>query len=398
MKMKKMLAFMLAIVITAGAMSVPFTYADAVPTVTIGADLSEEQKNTIFKFFNVDPQQVSVVEINHEQEKAALEGLVSNDIIGTRTLSCAYILPTNKGGLVVKTANLNWVTEGMIAQALLTSGVENCQVLATAPFNVSGTGALAGILTAYEKSTGEALDEDKKELANEELVLTAELTDEYEELNSGAETEDGVKVSTYIMEALSEMKKEALNGNLTEEEAKKIVDKYAKLYGLDLSEELYNKLVNYLQSFSKKNYAASFKESLSSLTERINLGFNVNINIDADGAAEKAGNFFQKIWRGICNFFKNLFGKGKEKVEEYGENIFDNIDTSIFEFDTEREEDSVSEEEVKDNETPEVADDKTPEVADDKTSEVEDNSEQGEPVDNAGETSEDTSEEDTVVE
>lgn len=391
MKMKKMLAFMLAITITVGAMAVPFTYADAVPTVTIGADLSEEQKDTIFKFFNVDPQQVSVVEINHEQEKAALEGLVSNDIIGTRTLSCAYILPTNKGGLVVKTANLNWVTEGMIAQALLTSGVENCQVLATAPFQVSGTGALAGILTAYEKSTGEALDEDKKELANEELVLTAELTDEYEELNSEAEAENGVKASTYIMQALSEMKKEALNGNLTEEEAKKIVDKYAKLYGLDLSEELYNKLVNYLQSFSKKDYAASFKESLSSLTERINLGFNININIDADGTAEKAGNFFQKIWRGICNFFKNLFGKGKEKVEEYGENIFDNIDTSIFEFDTDRvEEESVSDEEVKDDVTSEVEDDETPEV--------EDNSEQGDPVDNAGKISEDTSEEDTAVE
>lgn len=336
---KRVLAAIAALMITTATVGIPLASADAVPTVTIGADLSEEQKETIYKFFNTDPSQVSVIEINHEQEKAALEGLVSNDIIGTRTLSCSYILPTNSGGLVVKTANLNWVTEGMIAQALLTSGVENCQVLATAPFQVSGTGALAGILTAYEQSTGEALDEEKKELANEELVLTAELTDELEATADSEETLDGVEPSTYVIKALNEMKEEALNGNLTDEQAKAIVDKYVQQYKLDLSEELYNKLVSYVKSFSAKDYAKSFKESLSSLTERINIGFDINVNIDANKMAEDTGNFFVKIWKAICNFFANLFGKGKEKIEETSENIFDNIDTSIFEFDTDRAED-----------------------------------------------------------
>lgn len=324
---KKVVAALSAILMLASTLTV---YADAVPTVTIGADLTDDQKNKIYKFFGVSSEAVQEIEINHDMEKQALEGLVSDDIIGTRTLSCAYILPTNSGGLIVKTANLNWVDEGMIANALLTSGVENCQVLATAPFTVSGTGALTGVLTAYEKATGEVLDEEKKELANEELILTAELSDTVED------TEE-VKASTYVMQMLSDMKTEAVNGNLDEEKAKAIIEKYSKQYGIDLTEELYTKLVNYLVEFSNKDYSKSFKESLSSLKDRVTSGFNINININVDKTMEETKGFFGKIWSAIKNFFSKLFGS-KEEEEELIPNIFDNVDTDIIQYDTDKEE------------------------------------------------------------
>ena len=63
----------------------------------------------------------------------------------------------------------------MIATTLSTSGVVNCDVIAASPIQVSGTGALTGIIMAYEQASGETLSPQKKELATEELVITGQL-------------------------------------------------------------------------------------------------------------------------------------------------------------------------------------------------------------------------------
>ena len=53
--------------------------------------------------------------------------------------------PTQSGGIKVRTANLNYVTGNMIANALSTAGVTNCEAVAACPYEVSGTGALTGV-------------------------------------------------------------------------------------------------------------------------------------------------------------------------------------------------------------------------------------------------------------
>ncbi len=66
-----------------------------------------------------------------------------------------------------KVANLTFVTSSMIASTLLTSGVENCNVVAGSPIEVSGTGALTGIMMAYEKARGKNFSsEDQKSNCN----------------------------------------------------------------------------------------------------------------------------------------------------------------------------------------------------------------------------------------
>ena len=75
-----------------------------------------------------------------------MEGIASEEQIGTRTYSCSYVQPTSDGGIQVKVANLTYVTSSMIASTLTTSGVENCNVVAASPIAVSGTGALTGIM------------------------------------------------------------------------------------------------------------------------------------------------------------------------------------------------------------------------------------------------------------
>ena len=52
---------------------------------------------------------------------------------------------------------------GVQFRNLATAGVTNCEVLAAAPFQVSGTGALTGALMAYENLSGVTLDSSKNE-------------------------------------------------------------------------------------------------------------------------------------------------------------------------------------------------------------------------------------------
>ena len=59
-----------------------------------------------------------------------------------------YVEPTDSGGIKVKTANLNFVTSAMIASTLTTAGMENCNVIAACPFEVSGIRSLTGIIMA----------------------------------------------------------------------------------------------------------------------------------------------------------------------------------------------------------------------------------------------------------
>ncbi len=310
----------------AGVSMLPVS-ADSVRTVTIGADLSEEQKAKIFEFFNTDDTKANVIEITNADERQYLEGIVADNIIGTHTYSCAYIEPTTEGGIFVKTANLNWVTAEMLGNALLTAGVENCNVLATAPFEVSGTGALTGVMKAYEVSTETTLDEDKKQLASEELVLTAELSDDENQ-------ED-------VLQAVNDIKQEVLEeGTVDKEKINNIIINVTNDYNLSLTQEELEKLNGLIQKFTELDYdKEQFTDSLQNFKDKLT-GAAENLP-----SAEETKNWFQKIWEAIVNFFKNLFGNADEVTENVQQGIdeaaekaadfFDDINTDVISFDDE---------------------------------------------------------------
>ena len=80
------------------------TMADSVKVVTLGADLTQDQKNTMMKYFNVDSNQVQILTITNQDERDHLSAYVPLEQIGTRTVSCAYVKPTQSGGIKVYTA------------------------------------------------------------------------------------------------------------------------------------------------------------------------------------------------------------------------------------------------------------------------------------------------------
>ena len=127
--------------------------ADSEKVVTLGENLNDSQRASMYEYFGTSPDKVKTIVVTHADEVKYMEGIATAQQIGATTNSCAYVEPTNSGGIKVKTANLNFVTSAMIASTLTTAGMENCNVIAACPFEVSGTGALTGIIMAYENAS-----------------------------------------------------------------------------------------------------------------------------------------------------------------------------------------------------------------------------------------------------
>ena len=144
-KIKRTLPLIMAAVLTCSSLPL-VAQADSSKVVTLGANLTEEQKTSMYEYFGTSADEVDTIEVTNADERKYMEGIASEEQIGTRTYSCSYVEPTSSGGVQVKVANLTYVTSSMIASTLLTSGVENCNVVAASPIEVSGTGALTGII------------------------------------------------------------------------------------------------------------------------------------------------------------------------------------------------------------------------------------------------------------
>ena len=229
--------------------------ADAARVVTLGADLTDAQKQTMMKYFNVSSDQVQIMTITNQDEHNHLDNIAPQSQIGTRTLSCAYVKPTQSGGIKVRTANLNWVTGNMIATTLSTSGVKNCEVVAACPMEVSGTGALTGIQMAYEQASGKKLDETKTKLANEEMVVTGNLADQV-----------GKNEATTVV---NQSKMDVIQNNVQNaDEIQNIVINVAEQNNVSVSQEEIDKIVSLLEKIAEQGYNYDdVKETLEQVNE-----------------------------------------------------------------------------------------------------------------------------------
>lgn len=330
-KFKKIIPVMMAAVLA--FVSVPFTaMADSSKVVTLGANLTDEQKKSMYDYFGTSADKVDTIEVTNADERKYMEGIASEAQIGTRTYSCSYVEPTGSGGIQVKVANLTFVTSSMIASTLLTSGVENCNVVAGSPIEVSGTGALTGIMMAYEKASGEELSEDQKATATEELVTTGELAEsigqqEAADLMNEVKQEvieDGLKDDDEIEGAVNDAA-DSQNVSLNEEQKAKIVSlmKNISEYDYDVkalkntlenlegkSEGFFSNLWNSIKSFFT---GGDSDGGIINNTNDSILGDNAVIDSTIDALKSKDSGDGESFWDKIVNFFKNLFGGDEEE-------------------------------------------------------------------------------------
>ena len=256
MKKRSMItALLCSLCLTAG--SAAPVLADSAKVVTLGADLTQDQKDTMMRYFKTDASQVQILTITNQDEREQLGDYIPLEQIGTRTLSCAYVRPTQSGGIKVRTANLNYVTGNMIANALSTAGVTNCEAVAACPYEVSGTGALTGVIMAYESASGKQLDTTKKDLATQEVVVTGNLSQQV-----------GNDNATNI---INQAKLQIIGENVQNaDEIYNIVNNIAIANNVTLSQEEMDTIVSLLQQIAQQSYdIEQMKETLEDIQQNL---------------------------------------------------------------------------------------------------------------------------------
>lgn len=274
--------------------SITPAYADGANVVTLGTNLSAEQKQMVLNYFGVKENEVVILEVNNQEERKYLEGVATEAQLGTRTYSCAYVQPTSKGnGLNVKTVNLTYVTSSMIASTLTTCGITDANVIAMTPLSggVSGTGALTGIMKAFEDATGKPLNEEKKEIASEELVITGDLGE-----NIGQDKATGV---------INDIKTEIIKNNTQDNiQIADTINNITNNYNVTLTPEQQEKLESLMTKVSEQDYDyKEMKDALNSVKDVV----NEKLNSIGEKVPTTLINSVKQCFTGIGDWFANLF-------------------------------------------------------------------------------------------
>ena len=274
--MKKILLILLIIVM--GTTSV---MAKGETVIRLGKDLDEAQRSQMKEVLGAD-ENTKVIEVTNAEERKYLGKYVDSKIIGSRAISSAYVETLEKGaGIQAEVYNVTWVTKDMVISALATAGIKDAKVKVAAPFNVSGTAALTGIIKAFENATGETVSEEQKQVANEEIAKTGELGQEI-----------GKDKATELVKVVKE---EVVGKNLkSKEEIGKVVTESAKELNITLTEEQNQKISELMKRISNLDLNVDdIKSQLKNISEK--LGKLTENSGDVKSILQKILDFFNTI-------------------------------------------------------------------------------------------------------
>ena len=152
-------------------------------------------------------------------------------------------------------------------------------------------------MKAFEDATGKTLDEDKKELASEELIITGDLGE-----NIGADKATGI---------VNDIKTEIIKNNTSDTiQIADTINNVTNNYNVTLTTEQQKQLEDLMSKISQQDYDyKEMKDTLNGIKDTI------NEKLDAIGEGPSKG-FFETIkgwFEGIGDWFKNLFDGNKEK-------------------------------------------------------------------------------------
>lgn len=282
--MKKILIyFMLAFLIF-----IPVrTFADVAEgdmIVTLGENLTEDQKTSLLREMGA-PDDVQIVTVSNAEEHQYLGKYVSKSLIGTKAISSSAITIQSKGaGITVETKNINWVTDEMYVNALITAGVKDAKIYITAPITVSGTAALTGIIKAYEISADKTIPEEVKQAANQEMVETAKLGESIGDQNAAAliakvkeEIAKNKPQNDQELRNIIEQAANDLNVKLTDEEMQRLMDFFNKLKDLNIDwnqvsdqlDKAKDRISKFLQSEEGQGFLEKIKQFFTWLIDTI---------------------------------------------------------------------------------------------------------------------------------
>lgn len=262
--------------------------------VSLGANLTEAQKQQMLNEFNINKNEAKIIEITNDDIRIQLGMDRSKPVpASSKSISSSYVEVLDKGGIRVKANNLTEVTPTMLMNALLTSGVTDANVIASAPYPVTGTAALAGILKGFEDATGEELSLNQKEAARDEIKVTTDL-------GNNVTKEDGTKLdkdeaAVIINDIKTQVIKDSPKNDI---DIENIVINITNNYGVELPKKERAQVVKLMSDINKLDYNYNdMKESLNQMNK------NLKETLKEMGKEIKESGIFEKLWSKIKEFF-----------------------------------------------------------------------------------------------
>lgn len=301
--------------------------------LSLGSSLSKEQENKLRDYFKA-PSDVDVIYVTSEMVVKQL-GLDESFLTTYKGgwYSSAYIKLTNGTGINVTADNLTLVTDDMLVNALITSGVLNADVIASAPFKVSGESALAGILAGAEQIMGKELSIEHKETAQKEIETTLEVAEEI-----------GQKEASAIM---NEIKAELIKDSPTNTtQIENIVINVTNNYGIKLSDKTRASVVSTMSDINDldinyKEVESTLKDVgdklFQDLKDVLDKGEDIGIQIKESGVLQKIWNWITNLWQLFVNWFESINIKGNNVGSEAVDiGLGENEDGDINSFEIEQ--------------------------------------------------------------
>ena len=224
-----------------------------------------------------------------------------------RSISSVLVQKDNNSGVnveILTPENITTITEQQYTNAAITAGVEDVNIEVASIRPVTGESALTGVYKALDVN-GEELDQERMEVAQEELETTSDIVAEENLDEEESSRLDGVIVE--IKQQLGEIK-DRTDELATREEIEQIINDALDRYDLRnvISVENVNILINYFENYQQTSAIDSeqvrqqLNEFANNLGDRLGDAWQ---QAEESGLLDRIANFFRDIINSITNLF-----------------------------------------------------------------------------------------------
>lgn len=276
------------------------------PTFIYGGGLSDSELTNTANLFDIDNMD------NVASTPALGDDLVKYLGYGSGNtasmISSVLVQKDNNSGVnvdILTPENITKITAQQYTNAAITAGVEDVRIEVAAIRPVTGESALTGVYKALEVN-GEELDQERMEVAQEELETTSEIAGD-EDLDD----EESGRLDAVIIDIKQQLAdiKDRTDQLATREEIEQIINDALEKYDLQnvISIGNINLLINYFERYQNTDAidSAQVREQLSQFANDIGsrLG-DAWQEAEESGLLARIGNFFVDIFNAIIGIFK----------------------------------------------------------------------------------------------
>lgn len=277
------------------------------PTFVYGGGLSEAQIEETMTLLNIEnPDNVHSFAVTGED----LQHYLKDGETDTSAMISSVIVQKQDAGkgveVVIQTPeNITQITADQYINAAITAGVSDAKISVASVSRVTGESALTGIYKAFD-ANGEELEQDRMEVAQEELETTNQIVQE----NEGVEGFDGSQLDQAIIEikqSLADLK-ESQGELATREDIERIINEALANANLGdyVTQEQFDRLLDLFEKYQQTSAIDSqeVKDQLTDLANSVQDKVSDLITkAEENGVMDKIAKFFQDIWQAITGLF-----------------------------------------------------------------------------------------------